>query len=807
MILEKVTLRTFGCFSQYAVEFQKGLNVILGANEAGKSTLFHAIQKTLLIPSKLKKLDFEKQMARFLPVGGGDTLEAQVEFWVGTARFVLVRSWGARPASRLVLPDGAVLNDENTLQEKVKTLLPAKPGTVRSVLMTYQSGLSMTIDDLKADPTGTLQTLGDILRKAILETDGVSIDQFKGRVDALYGRYFSHWDSKQDYPEKGKGIENPYVKEVGEILHSFYEKERISRSLKKAQDYEEKLDALNRQIEDLAGKVAEKEKYLQENKKPVEDARERWRHEAELKAVQTQIEMMKKANSEWPVSESKIKELKANLPSLEKKRGLLQDEKKQAEIEEGNKSLRETFRRVQLRKVALQEAQEKLASVKKLERSDLEEIRKASNFLHQTKAGLEAGRLSVLFRTRQDSDLIIQRDLDKEYSKKISKEEPLRLEAGGRLRLLHPEWKMEVTSGKINFREKQQKYHQAQELLRTLFDKHGINSLEQAVDANQTYESLTIEVKKASENLAAELGPETYEELESKMRAIGQEKTTRPIARVIEELAKLQYEIESVKKDLDHHQTIVTGYQEKYETADDLLLALAEAVRKEKTLIERMGQLAPLPEGAVSPEAFIKEYEGAQTDLDQMRERKNAVVLQRANLEREAPEASAEELAKALSEAEEQFKDVVRRGKAIEQIKMLTQKLLEKLDVGTFAGLKKDLEETVSHLTACRYSQIEMAGCLPEGFLRGDGKPLPYELLSQGTKDILSLALRLVMAEYFLKNADGFLMMDDPLVDLDPARQERAAEALRRFAEKKQLLLFTCHPFNAELLGGHLVRL
>jgi exonuclease SbcC len=129
------------------------------------------------------------------------------------------------------------------------------------------------------------------------------------------------------------------------------------------------------------------------------------------------------------------------------------------------------------------------------------------------------------------------------------------------------------------------------------------------------------------------------------------------------------------------------------------------------------------------------------------------------------------------------------------------------MDVDTFTDLKKGMEETVSHLTARRYTRIEMAGCLPEGFLRGDGMHLPYDLLSQGTKNILSLALRLVMAEHFLKDADGFLMMDDPLVDLDPERQDRAAETLKLFSKKKQLLLFTCHPSSAALLGGHLINL
>ena len=76
-----------------------------------------------------------------------------------------------------------------------------------------------------------------------------------------------------------------------------------------------------------------------------------------------------------------------------------------------------------------------------------------------------------------------------------------------------------------------------------------------------------------------------------------------------------------------------------------------------------------------------------------------------------------------------------------------------------------------------------------------------------GTRDSLALALRLVMARHFLARADGFLVMDDPLVDMDPVRQQAAAARLREFAADRQLIFFTCHPATADMLGGTLVEL
>jgi len=87
------------------------------------------------------------------------------------------------------------------------------------------------------------------------------------------------------------------------------------------------------------------------------------------------------------------------------------------------------------------------------------------------------------------------------------------------------------------------------------------------------------------------------------------------------------------------------------------------------------------------------------------------------------------------------------------------------------------------------------------------GNHLSWEQLSAGTRDTLALALRLAMASYFLGKSDGFMLLDDPLVDMDPDRQKAAVKALQSFASSCQLVVFTCHPAAAELLGGNLVRL
>ena len=63
------------------------------------------------------------------------------------------------------------------------------------------------------------------------------------------------------------------------------------------------------------------------------------------------------------------------------------------------------------------------------------------------------------------------------------------------------------------------------------------------------------------------------------------------------------------------------------------------------------------------------------------------------------------------------------------------------------------------------------------------------------------------MAEYFLKDKSGFLILDDPLVDMDLGRQALATEQIKEFAKNKQVIFLTCHPQTAEMLSDKCIKM
>jgi DNA repair exonuclease SbcCD ATPase subunit len=172
-----------------------------------------------------------------------------------------------------------------------------------------------------------------------------------------------------------------------------------------------------------------------------------------------------------------------------------------------------------------------------------------------------------------------------------------------------------------------------------------------------------------------------------------------------------------------------------------------------------------------------------------------------------APEQSSEELAAGLAEAEAGLAAALRRGEALQRIEKVAEGIAGASDAAVGTAVRADLEKTLAAMTGGRYAAVEMEGTLPSGVVATGEVPVGRKLLSAGTADSLALALRLVMARHFLAKAGGFMAMDDPLVEMDPSRQRAAAAALREFAAERQLVVFTCHPATAELLGGTLVEL
>ena len=805
MIITRIQITIFAGLNGKDIKFKKGMNVVLGPNEAGKSTIFRALENTMFTQTDLTPSKFEKRMGRFLPIGGGDTIEAVIYFSHKDESYELHRSWGATASSKLILPSGAVVQDDEKIREEIETCLHITEGTCKNVMMTYQSGLTQTLENLREDKD-TQQSFGDLMRTVVMEIDGVSVDAFKAAVETQHKIYTRRWDFDAEYPENNRGVFNPYKIDIGTIVTTFYAKEKLKIDLENAESFEREMDKMNGQIRDTVKELNKNETYLKEHKKARGDAEKRTRLDAELKAVELSIEKIKQVNKNWPVAEQKIKDIESQLHKLEKKEIEFTKERDIVQKAEDSRDLLSQYERAKAKKEILELAEIKLKETQKLTADDLQEIRKIAAKISSLKSSLSAGKLYVKFKAKKAITLNYQEGLAEESGQKIKKGETLEFNTEGRLKLEHNDWILEASSGGGNYKDLMTQHETGKQSLGKLLKDLKVDSVEQAETVYETYARQVQAVETAQDNLDVELGEESYSKLEKNVKKIDVPDKIRKVADVVEDLIRTQNEISKLKEDRDDYAENIAEWKKEYKDADALLLTLASLANDQKKKTTEIEGLSPLPEG-VDADDFIEKYDLAEEDYDDAKDEKNRLILEKSQLEAEAPDRSVEEYEKELTEAEDAFTMELKKGRNIARIQEVMEDLLEDLDSGTYQGLQDDVAHYMAQMTDDRYSSIEMDESLPAGLHRADGEVIGYDRLSEGTQDVLSIALKLAMADKYLEDREGFIIMDDPIVDLDPKRQKRTAKVIKDFAKDKQVILFTCHPSHAKLLEGHQIEL
>ncbi|MFC1866543.1 AAA family ATPase [Thermodesulfobacteriota bacterium] len=801
MIIKKVVINSFGGLSKTELEFTNGMNIVIGPNESGKSTIFNAIENILFTKSDLTTTKFRKLMGPFLPIGGGDTIEAILYFIGEGKEYMLNRAWGSARSSILTLPDGHLITDDATIQEEIEKSLRVSEGTCKTVMLTYQSGLVKTLDEVRKN-TETLETLGDVLRKTVMEMDGISVDAFKSNVESLYNIYFSKWDIEAEYPMNNRGIENPYKKELGKIIASFYEKEKIRKELDNAKDYESNLDNLNKGISECARELLEADVFVKKNKNARDDAAKKKQLEAELEAIKLNYEKISKINKDWPVAENITKELESKIPILESKAHEFHKEKEEVNNIIRNKELVEKYTQAKSRKELLERVEDGLKSVRKITSHDLKKIRLTISARQSLESSLSSRKLFLEFDSAKRMDLRIQKGIEDEEQCTIEPGKTLDISADGIIQLKHADWSAIITLGERDYEEILAEYHDTANEEKMLMEKHDIKTIDEAEDVNSKYQEELNKVDAARLSFKELLGEDTYEVLEAKAKDLEFEKPKRTLELVIEELVETNNEIDNANQKLNELEEKLSEYIEDYGDQDRLLIKISEITRDQEDKRKELNGLAPLPEGEGDFDQFIKKYDELDRRLKELKDKMNSMVQEKIRLEGDSPDRSVEEFEKDLVEVEERFNSQLREGKAVARIKETMHSLLQEMDEETYLGLESDVERMISVMTIGRYEKVSMDESIPNGFQRKDGGVIPYDKLSKGTQDVLAIALRLALAKKFLEDKEGFVIMDDPLVDLDPERQIKAADVMKDFAIDKQVIIFSCHPSHAKMLGG-----
>ncbi len=805
--LSSIHVGPFAALDNLRVDFVPGLNVVLGPNEAGKSTLYSALALLLFVPTKLSVPQFKKQVARFLPRPAGDFVEADLAFSAGERAYRLAKRWGADAYSVLETPEGSI-RDQGAVAAAAADLLPVSEGSFRAVFLNAQRSIADPLDEL--DGTSLRRDLGEVLRRAAFETGGVSIEEFRSGLKHRLEETYRRWDEAAEAPERRRPGEGRWVKGAGILTKASYALEDAEKRRRAVQEADARIAEASVRLE---------EHTAQRDAAAVFVAAHRELHgrvlrgraiAAEAALLEEKIRERAEAAKSWPVQDHRIKEGSEELAStqarLEKTK---QDVAMLDTAIEAASRLRE--RETHNRTVADLEAE--LESNPAIDRKTVDRLAKIEDKLSRIAVELSTGTLHARVVADRDVRVAWSADDDNPATSVLSTGDEVLVDGRRFLRFELDDARIEVTTGDIDVHELRAARDRLNAERDAIKEAVGTGSSEEAQKLHLARADVETRLGRARGLLADVLVEEGDEsaivealELVSSAR--------QDVADPVSELKRGQKEIAARQIDLTNKAAALTARVDgarahvaelasRYGNVDSLVEELGDLRHRKRTLEAETVSGLSLPDGFDTPDEFTHAYH--QAEVTERQEAMTCAELRSelATAEAARPEESLDDLREEVARSEYELERLKRRGKALRRVAEATDRLLSQMDADTFLPFVERFSHFATRIVGGAYKPARSKEVLGSSFHRRDGVELPYELLSTGTRGSLGLAVRLALAASLLgEGGEAFVVLDDPLVELDPGRRKAAAELIRSFAQSVQTVYFTCHPDHAAVFNG-----
>jgi exonuclease SbcC len=868
MRIEKIIVRDFRSHEFTKVTFTPGINLIIGQNGSGKSSLLDAILVGLYWPTKPKDLKKED----ILRVNGKST-EITVFFEKDNVRYQLHRNI-TRGIAFVKYQDGdewhyATEAGQQPVRNWMEKMIPydvfvnaiyIRQGEIDAILESDESREKVVRKVLGLDKYENAYNNLLEVRKAIDR----KINAIEEYLTAMRNIDEIIEQTQKNLTEVIKGINEispkiPKLRENAErIKERLYQLDDLLEQLNKVK---EERNELEKTLKGVATRINALLESIDERKKKIEELRKKLEKLEEIKPQAKRYKELEKFQREYSEVKARIeKELKGyegKLSQIEERlKELLQKEKELKELEEKIGGIEEKLESL---KRAAEEHEEATRIKKTIEtlknrlslseedikvlKDEIEEAKRRRDEIRDRleKIGEEKGKLRSLSGQR-----------DKAIAELMKAEGKCPV-CGAELTDEHREeliasYRAEIGEYKAKIRELEE---EEKKLRAELVSIEKTLNKERIVIEN---EGILKQIKEHEEKLAQfninelEKKAKEYEELsreknqlEGKLKGIVEELKKKPVFKRMK--ISIEGKIENAKRELQGYENKLKelGFENESELKVELeklrplyeeylkLLDVKEELEKEEKRLSREekelkvlekqkhkleAQLSLLDERVAELEKKYnkEEHEKLRREYVEARE-----ALTKAETELENLEKRKEELSKNLESLQKERENVKNKKKELEELKKAREKVQELREkVRVFKNLLKEdalakvgeyASEIFEELTEEKYSGITVKAKENKVVLGViyDGKERELSFLSGGERIALGLAFRLALSLY-LAGEIPLLIMDEPTPYLDEERRRRLVDIMERYLRKIPQVIIVSHDEELKDAADRVVR-
>lgn len=794
----------FAGLKDVELEFSPGINVILGPNESGKSTIIDGIHSTIFKDIKLmgnNRADKDFRF-KFMPKPDGDFIDGKVIIESSNGDYEISKQWGSSIDIKLLDPQESIIKDKNQIADILDKVLIYGESTYSNIVFAKQRDLKQALHNI-VENSEINREVNDLLRNTLMELDGISIDKIENNIEAELEGLYKRWDRDKNHPENNRGVNNPYKVGLGKIVESYYNRENLKIKMQDA----DKSEKIFKMISDKINiNKAEKAK-LEDKKKKLEMIEDDVNNieiiNTKIYSLEKELETIKKVNSDWPKSELKLEQLESRKKEIDTKKNSLSDEKKGVEKWDRKKKLKEKLDSIDEIEKKIEKIKTKIKEIPFIEEDDIEDLNNINREVSTLETAMKAGKMMGSLKKSKGKEVYVSRDFG-EYE---ALELDTQFYANGMIDIKYgDEFEIQIQTGEIDFEKLNSRYIDLKEkYTKKLYDLN-IDSLELGKLNLEKINDLNNKKDEFKRDIEYLLGDCTKDQIKEEFKSLEDVKNSRSLEEIDGELETIRNEELDVSSNIRVEKSKIDYWKQEYENIDNLFDLVIEKHSVFKEEKKKLDGLKPLPKEYESTKEFKEELKSLRQSVEDYQKEYEDLKDEYYRAEKDLSDTSYEELEKEYRQSKKEFDRNINRGEKLLEIRRVFFETKENLSKDPMLPVVKEFTRLLDIVTAGSYE----TGDIDEEFnirIKNSNGEIPIELLSAGTYDAVTLALRFTLLKWIFKDSDGYVILDDCLVDLDPLRKRQSIELINEFAKEHQIIFTTCDPETADMLGGNIIEL